>query len=393
MTPSNRTSQRQAGRVASAALAALAALGALALAAGAAQAADFYLVAKTFDKTMPDGVVVPMWGFAADADVDGNGTGDCFEDVAGACAAAVARSPGPPIALTAIDPALTVFVTNLLDAPVSIVVSGAPLPAGSQPVWTDGASGPRTDLAQRVRSFTHETAPNGGRGSYAWPALAEGTRLYQSGTHPQVQVQMGLYGEVTRPFAAGEYYDEVGYDKALTLFFSEIDPVLHEAVADGSYGTPPGPTSTLAYTPRYFLINGEPWSASSECIRTTPPLESDDDVLLRMLNGGLRELVPMVLESRWLLVGEGGHRTPDAHEQWTALLPPGSTRDALWRPRRSDDFRILERRLNLTNDSATGGGMQACIHVVRNGGDCGVGAELALVLPLLAALRLRRRGR
>lgn len=390
MTPSNRTSQRQVAPLGIAPLGVAALVALCALAPGAAQGANVYLVAKSFDQTMPDGAVVPMWGFAADPDGNANGTGDCYEDVAGACDAVVARAPGPPIALSAIDPALTVLVTNLLDAPVSIVISGAPLPAASQPVWSDGSSGPRTDPAQRVRSFTNETAPNGGRGSYAWPALPAGTRLYQSGTHPQVQVQMGLYGEVRKPFAAGEYYDEVPYDREVTLFFSEIDPALHEAVADGSYGTPPGPTSTLAYEPRYFLINGEPWSSESECIETTPAIRSNDDVLVRMLNGGLRELVPMLLESRWLLVAEGGYRTADPREQWTAHLAPGSTRDALWRPRRADDFRILERRLNLTNDSATGGGMQACVHVESNGAECGLGAELLLVMPLVAALRRRR---
>ena len=38
---------------------------------------------------------------------------------------------------------------------------------------------------------------------------APGTYLYQSGSHPAVQVQMGLYGGVTSDAAAGEVYSGV----------------------------------------------------------------------------------------------------------------------------------------------------------------------------------------
>jgi hypothetical protein len=363
-----------------------------ALAAAPALAKDVYLVAKPFSKTMPDGALVPMWGFAADPDADESGVGDCYEDLAGACDAAAASSPGPALALAESDAGLTVWLTNLLNAPVSLVIAGAPLPSGSQPVWSDGASGARTDPAQRVRSFTHEAAPAGGRQSWSWPALAPGTRLYQSGTHPQVQVQMGLYGEVRKPHAAGEAYPGVAFDRELTLLFGEIDPALHQAVADGSYGTPPGPTSTLDYRPRYFLINGEPWSPASECIDPQPAIDAKDRVLIRMLNGGLRELVPIVLQTRWLLVAEAGQPYRFARDQYSAHLAPGSTSDALWRPGRGADYRLLERRLSLTNAAASGGGMQTCIRV-RSSATCGLGAELALVLPLLLATRRWRAAR
>lgn len=359
-------------------------------AAGSVHAKDVYLVAKAFSKTMPDGAAVPMWGFGADFDADDSGAGDCYENLPGACDAVTPSSPGPSLALAESDAVLTVWLTNFLDAPVSLVIAGAPLPAGSQPVWMDGSSGPRSDVAQRVRSFTNEAAASGGRQSYSWPSLAPGTRLYQSGTHPQVQVQMGLYGEVRKPLSDGEAYPGVLFDNELTLLFGEIDPALHEAVADGSYGTAPGPTSTLDYRPRYFLINGEPWSAASDCVAPTPAIDDQDAVLIRMLNAGLRELVPMLLESRWLLVAEGGNPYPIARDQYSAHLAPGSTNDALWRPGRVQDFRILERRLSLTNGAESGGGMQTCIRVTNTSGGCGLGAELALVMSLaLAALRRR----
>jgi hypothetical protein len=40
---------------------------ALAAVAGQAGAQDYYLAAKAFTKTMPDGSTVPMWGYVEDA--------------------------------------------------------------------------------------------------------------------------------------------------------------------------------------------------------------------------------------------------------------------------------------------------------------------------------------
>ena len=39
---------------------------ALALTAGSAHALDVYLAAKAFDKALPDGSTVPMWGYVED---------------------------------------------------------------------------------------------------------------------------------------------------------------------------------------------------------------------------------------------------------------------------------------------------------------------------------------
>ena len=48
-------------------------------------------------------------------------------------------------------------------------------------------------------------------GDYSWTSMKPGTYLYHSGTHPQVQVQMGLYGGVKKDFAAGQIYPGVAY--------------------------------------------------------------------------------------------------------------------------------------------------------------------------------------
>src|SRR5512139_1053391 len=152
----------------------------LPLAAGSAAAATYDLVAMPFVKAMPDGTSVTMWGYAVD------GT------------APVPTAPGPALVVPAGDTSLTVNLRNTLPEPASIVIPGQAMPtdalgAALAPVKQDTDGSGR----QRMRSFTAEAAAAGGTQSYSWNNLKPGTYLYHSGTHPQVQVQMGLYGAMT----------------------------------------------------------------------------------------------------------------------------------------------------------------------------------------------------
>jgi PKD repeat protein len=332
-----------------------------ALVANRAAAAEYDLRAGVTTLTMPDGTAVPAWGFACEAAVP----------PAVCPSQGVVTVPGPALAVSADDPTLTINLTNELSVPVSIVISGQAAPM--TPVWTDGTSGPRTSPDQRVRSFTHEAGPSGGTATYAWTGLKAGTWLYQSGTHPQVQVQMGLYGPVVKPAAAGLAYDGVAYDLEHVLLLSEVDPALHVAVATGAYGTPSYP-SALDYRPRYFLVNGAPFTSSTACLDGQ---SVGSRILLRMLNAGLRELAPTLLGGHWDVVAEGGSpfrissggtSSPRAKEQYSLLLPPGGTADVVLVPEVDGVYRILDRRLNLTNAAAPGGGFQACVAVGAQAG-------------------------
>ena len=333
---------------------------AFAMMAGPSFAATYNLVAQESQATMPGGAVVPMWAFAVD-------TGSCP-------VSPPAWTVGPLLSVPAGED-LTINLRNCLSDYVSIVIPGQA--AAMTPVWTDGSTGPRTGPAQRVRSFTHETAAGGVPVAYTWSNLKPGTYLYHSGTQPQVQVQMGLYGAVTKPAGAGLAYDGVGYDIEHLLLFSEIDPALHDAVAGPTptYGTPAYP-STIDYQPKYFLINGAPYTLATPCL--DGGLTVGNRILLRMLNAGLREFAPMILESHWDVVAEGGSpyrittgvgiSTARAMEQYTVLLPPGGTRDVIFTPEAAGEYRIIDRRLNLTNNLLTNGGLQACITVAALAG-------------------------
>jgi hypothetical protein len=334
-------------------------LGVFWLASLPATAAEYWLCAQSVNKMMPDSTMVPMWGFAMD---DNGNLGD-------KCPGGSATVPGPKLTVPAGETTLTIHLRNDLTGsgiePVSIVIPGQAMPTNSPPVVDGG----------RVRSFVQVAEISGGTETYTWNNLQPGTYLYESGTHPQVQVQMGLYGAVTKDSAVNNMaYPGVLYTEERDLFYSEVDPALHAAVANGDYGSPPW-TSTLSYIPKYFLLHGDydsvthSWDDVSIDTGTVPPTCIDsgigqgDRLLLRMYNAGLRELAPMLLGAHFDLVAEGGKKYPFARTQYQTLLMPGSTKDAVFTPEYEDDVKVIERRLNLTDAAATGGGMQTCIMV------------------------------
>jgi hypothetical protein len=83
----------------------------------------------------------------------------------------------------------------------------------------------------------------------------------------------------------------------------------------------------------------------------------------------------MVLEARWDVVAEGGSpyrittgagpgaSVPRARSQYSALLPPGGTVDAVLDAGTAGVYRILDRRLYVANGMQPDGGFQTCVAV------------------------------
>ena len=149
-----------------------AALAGVLLISGVSNAADVYLTAQAEIKALLDGdggtiESVPMWRFVCDTAAATNP--NCADSAAGA-----------QINLAATD-TLKIILNNDLNTPVSIVIPGQ-----------GGGGNPVRSADGRVQSFTHETLGGGGTAEYNWtPFLSPGTYLYQSGTHPSIQVPMG----------------------------------------------------------------------------------------------------------------------------------------------------------------------------------------------------------
>ncbi len=351
---------------------------ALALAAGHASAAEYWLCAKAGMVTMPDASVVAIWGYVHD---DNN-------DLSDGCAGTPMTLPGPALTVAPTDTAgLTVHLRNELPEPTSIVIPGQGMPQPSagpvvpvSPVKFTDATG-----RQRVRSFTHEAAIANGLADYVWSNLKPGTYLYHSGTHPQVQVQMGLYGALTKNAGANEAYPGVLYDAEATLLLSEIDPAQHGAIAAGTFGTPAAPgtpcletdgsqmpmTSTLCYRPKYFLINGKPFAAGDLPLAT---LVQGQNTLLRLLNAGSRSYVPLLQGMHMKMIAEDGNRYQyrdgtgvHARDQyqystWLAAL---KTTDVIVNPTAVGNYPIYDRRLNTVTSAAQDGGIFGVLAVAQ----------------------------
>ena len=358
------------------------ALATLALIGNNAFAAEYWLIAAVTSVPMPNpdksvgappSVDVPMWGYAM-----------CTDGSYGSCG--LTTVPGPALTVPAGDTTLTVHLRNDLGVPTSLVINGlfkpmAPVlfePADPNTTYSARPAGNKT---ARVRSFDAETAP-GGVGRLH---LAERPARHLSVPKRHAPAGAGADGPVwradeerhrSRPgIDAWPAYPGAGsaneYDNQATLLYSEIDPALHAAVKDGSYGTT-GPTSTFGYAPKYFLVNGQPYPFGAQPL---VPVGDPGTTLLRLLNAGLMTHVPMIQGTHWTLVAEDGKPYPYARIQYTALLPAAKTVDVLLTP---DDiggvrYAVMDRRLSLSNAGVSDGGMMAILQYDAQGGGASEG--------------------
>jgi len=330
------------------------------------QAADLSvtLTAERATQTMPDMVNIPVWRYRVGLDPGGITTGGL---------------PGSdPVIISAQEgDVLTITLVNSLSAePTSIVINGQPATetGALTPVWTDDTSGPRTNNSQRVRSFTHEAGPSGGPGSttavYEWggpsgsgSGLNAGTYLVQSGTHPAVQVPMGLIAVLKVDAVAGSRAytgtPNIDYDSETVLFFSEIDPTLNAAVDTGTFGTPFYP-SAIDYDPVYYLLNGKPFLPSDGPLAT---VAIGDRLLVRVINAGIKTHVPVLYGARLSLVAQDGRLLPASSDQYSINLPALKTKDALVVPTVAGYPRLFDRIMPLTLADSPGGGTLAYLEV------------------------------
>ncbi len=274
-----------------------------------------------------------------------------------------------PIRLSHVVP--TASGAGNIALPSSIQIAGLPSPtfAAGLSCGTDRAA-PVAGATGRLRSFTAEV-PNGEVGTYCWAAPRAGSYVYQSGTHPAVQVQMGLYGAVVVDAAPGgacaprcAYAGVSGADfnKEIVAIYSELDPALHASVAADAYGdaTADVPrTSTIFYEPQYFFVDGfvdgdtGPIAFTSRDTRMAGQL--GDRVLLRLLNAGLESHSVSLPEGHFTIIGEDGSAGDPSlhgHAQHSTLLAAGKSLEAIWTVGAEGTYHLLDRRRQLANSSA-----------------------------------------
>ncbi|ADE12045.1 choice-of-anchor D domain-containing protein [Sideroxydans lithotrophicus] len=378
--------------------------------AGAAAAATIpvNLTAQRMNATLPDGAIVPMWGYCT----------------TGACTAAWA--PGPTIVAAPGD-TLQINLTNSLPVPTSIMVLGqlgggmgmpTRMPSPAHPAQNfstfpnNAAASPAfvpPPQLDRAMSWATEVAANGTTPTtLTWNNLRPGSYIYEAATLPSLEVPMGLYGVLivtqapavpngttVTTFASGNAYPAanagagVPYDSDATLLFSEIDPIQNAQVDTAAmagtnvnlrWNDPSCNTSTantcypaaVNYTPTYFLINGQAYdkSAPQKSAFAVGASESSGNVLLRFLNAGSHTHIPTVVGLPMSLVAEDGNVAPGIPKiQDEVLLTAGKTYDVIVNPSvtagqfNPSTFGVFDRQLSLTTANGPDGGQQGFLLV------------------------------
>src|SRR6266513_182028 len=251
--------------------------------------------------TLPDGSVVPMWGYTCGTVAL---TGPGCRPLNPAAPAATATTPAgwSPVVITvpyvATGTSLTINLTNSLTftgggIPTSLVIVGqlggglgtpggftaAPDHSNAQqttwPIADPTTLGTPPQQGPRVQSFSTEVAAGATSPPLTWLNLKPGTYLIESGTHPSIQGPMGLYGILvvttapsgtTAGTAYGTGATAVTYNADLPLLLSEIDPVQNLAVGK-AVGTA-GFNETNVWSGLYGGC-GNPWNANGTANTTT----------------------------------------------------------------------------------------------------------------------------
>ena len=143
------------------------------------------------------------------------------------------QHPGPVLCVNQGD-TVTVILNNTLPEDVSIIFPG------QENVLANGAPAqPQFDGAS-LTSLTNVAAANGGSVTYSFVAANPGSFLYESGTNPQKQVRMGLFGAlIVRPtmganFAYNRADSQFTPTEEFMVLLSEIDPYQHQAAEGGT---------------------------------------------------------------------------------------------------------------------------------------------------------------
>ncbi len=165
---------------------------------------------------------------------------------------------------------------------------------------------------------------------------------------------MGLSGVIKKDGGAGEAYPGIPYDNEVVLVFSEVDPAIHKAVETGDYGPTKTVKTTTNYNPRYFLINGEPFTYGRSAI---PAGSVGQVTLLRFLNAGADDYTPVLQGQLMTVIAEDSNVLVFPREQYSLLLPAARTFDALFAPVEPGYLPLYDRRLHLYNAGVSPGGM------------------------------------
>ncbi|WP_051347137.1 multicopper oxidase domain-containing protein [Thiomicrorhabdus chilensis] len=203
--------------------------------------------------------------------------------------------PGPTLI---VDQGTTVTITLNNNLPAAAGNTSIVFP-GHQVTTSSGVAGQIT-----------QEAPVGGSVTYSFVANTPGTYQYHSGTRPDLQIEMGLYGAIiVRPsspavgcsVASAYDHPKTCYDREYLYLLSEIDIDIHEAAQQQATGPGPIDVGSGPFHPEYWLLNGRAApdtmaSAGTSLLPNQPynamtRMHPGEKILLRVVGAG-RDMHP-----------------------------------------------------------------------------------------------------
>lgn len=278
--------------------------------------------------SIPDGNSIYIWGYTENPDKS-------------------AQLPGPVLVVSQ-GQTVTVNLNNRLSEPVSISFPGQSNVMVVHPGGEEWPARPQYENGKLV-SLTDFARP-GETVSYRFVASHPGTYIYESGTNPHRQVQMGLHGAIlVRPSDYMPHHPRhrtaygggtnTEFDREYIMIISEIDPDLHRSVELGQ------PYDIRKYKPRYWTINGRanpdtdlPHYAGhlpNQPYGSMVMAEKGEKVLLRYVGAGIENhpLHPHGNHTRVVAVDgkllRNGY-TDISYKRFTVLVSPGKTYDQIF---------------------------------------------------------------
>ncbi|HZU87486.1 MAG TPA: multicopper oxidase domain-containing protein [Anaerolineaceae bacterium] len=198
--------------------------------------ATFTFTSKDGFIQLPDGNTVYMWGYSLG---DQN-----------------FQHPGPVLCVNQGD-TVTIVLHNTLPVDISLTFPG------QEGVLANGdLSQPQFGGGGELLSLAQVATAGGGTVTYSFVAGEPGTYYYASGTDPEMQVQMGLFGAlIVRPsgqpgWAYNDPTSQFNPDTEFLMLLSEIDPLLHSAVFSQVQAAQPVSYDMTQYRARYWMVNG-----------------------------------------------------------------------------------------------------------------------------------------
>lgn len=270
----------------------------------------FNLTARADYTSQPDGQTIYSWGYSC-----AGGTNPGFYPFAGNCPNI--QTPGPTLIVAEGD-TVTINLTNGL--PAAAGNSSILLP-GFTVATTGGVAGVLTREATPTTLDAQNNPVPGITVSYTFTATKPGTYAYYSGSRPDLQVEMGLFGAIIVypsnknpnypgcqpsvplandvPSYSGAAYDHLlaCFDREYLFQFSEMMLGVHQQVeAQVKANAVAIDVALEPYLPSYFLVNGRsmpddmdtPYSAAypNQPYNGNPHMHPGEKVLMRVIGQG-----------------------------------------------------------------------------------------------------------